>query len=380
MVAQLTIDQAGLAPGAPGVARTDGKADGSLVTLTNTGEGATTAFRLLWTPPGDVNAVGSLAATEEDPKVWTFSPTPERYGTYEVELIENAGLTSEKRERRAFVVRTPHLGLVIPACNERGDKSGSLAETGDASLVDNNAEDDPDPDLAALNWAGWWRQQHSLIMGVDALYAPVRVTHYSGEAVIRQAYGSLAAALEATYDAGTAVVDVQPNVHLVEGDPVVLAAPAEYLIRGVAGSESVLLPELTVETQLTVEACTIQSGLSGGTGGVTLRNARVGAELDVASVDARDALFFGAVEITVDGLARFDRCRFETMGLTITSVDSLGGVITLTNCTFLSAPSIVFEGGEDIGVVRMDARTKFLWDAAGGSVTNGAPIVVEAPP
>ena len=195
MVAQLKIDQAGLSPeGTPGMARTDGKPDGSLVTLTNTGEGATTTFHLLWWPPGDVGAIGSLSATEEDPKVWTFSPTPNRYGTYLIELIENAGLTTEKRERRAFVVRTPRLGLVIPALNERGDKSSTALATGNLEIVDNNAQDDPDGDLAALPFASWWRAQHALIMALDGTGPPDPLPSITGSTTQEQV-DSLVAAL-----------------------------------------------------------------------------------------------------------------------------------------------------------------------------------------
>src|SRR3954470_24157820 len=119
MPSQLRIDQEGLSPGTAGVSRTDGLATGALVTLTNTGSGATTTFRLLWVPPGDALAIATLAPTD-DPKVWTFEPATEKYGSYRVELVVNEGLTTELRERRILAVRTPGLGLVIPAFNERG--------------------------------------------------------------------------------------------------------------------------------------------------------------------------------------------------------------------------------------------------------------------
>jgi hypothetical protein len=134
----LRIDQDGLPDGEPGKSRTDGLSDGSLVTLTDTGAGGSTEFALLWTPPGDTTALPSLAATG-DPKVWTFSPTAGKYGSYLIRLVRNAGLPNETTERRTLGVRTPGRRLLVPALNERGDKSASLAEPGTGELVDNNA-------------------------------------------------------------------------------------------------------------------------------------------------------------------------------------------------------------------------------------------------
>jgi len=151
---QLRIDQAGLAAGTPGRSRTDGLATGALVTLRNTGSGSTTLFRLLWVPPGDTTAVVSLVATG-DPKVWTFSPTAARYGSYLIELIEDEGRSTERREQRVFVVRTPN-GLIIPALNELADPLASLLNQNVADSI-NNATDFVDANLNAVAYAGWWR-------------------------------------------------------------------------------------------------------------------------------------------------------------------------------------------------------------------------------
>jgi hypothetical protein len=168
MASQLRIDQEGLTDGVAGTSRTDGLATGALITLINTGSGSTTAFRLLWTPPGDTTAAASLVPSE-DPKIWTFEPTPAKYGTYLIELIEDEGLVTELIERRAFVVRTPGLGLVIPALNERGDPKASLVISGNEQIeaADNNAVDYSDADLGALPYAAWWRSIHELILTVD---------------------------------------------------------------------------------------------------------------------------------------------------------------------------------------------------------------------
>lgn len=167
MTALLKIDQAGLSAGVAGRSRTDGLATGALVTLTNTGSG-TTLMRLLWAPPGDTTALSSLAVTG-DPKVWTFSPTASKYGTYLVELIADQGLVTEKRERRVLVVRTPNRKLVIPALNERGDNAASLLAAGQAQdeASNNNAVDYLDATLNGVPYAGWWRAIHEMMMALD---------------------------------------------------------------------------------------------------------------------------------------------------------------------------------------------------------------------
>lgn len=170
MPSQLKIDQATLAPaGTAGKSRTDGLAGGQLVTLTNTGTGSTTRFRLLWVPAGDTTAVSSL--TQTGPKVWTFSPTAARYGTYRIELIEDEGLATERRERRVFRIRTPNRGLVIPALNETGDPSASLANAGAAAIeaAEDNSNDWPTASLNTVRYAAWWRLLHELVAAVDAL-------------------------------------------------------------------------------------------------------------------------------------------------------------------------------------------------------------------
>jgi hypothetical protein len=169
MAATIKIDQATLSPaGTPGKSRTDGLAAGQLVTLTNTGGGSTTRFRLLWTPPGDTTAVSSLAATGAT--TWTFTPTAARYGTYEVECIEDEGLVTETRQRRCLTVRTPTLGLAIPAFNERADPGANLLNAGAAEIAaaDNNSDDWPITALNGVRYAGWWRAWHELALAVDS--------------------------------------------------------------------------------------------------------------------------------------------------------------------------------------------------------------------
>lgn len=173
MSAVLRIDQAGLPAGTAGKGRTDGLSDGSEVTLTDTSSTGTTRFRLLWVPPGDTTAVATLAATG-DPRVWTFTPTADRYGTYLVELIRNEGLSSEQRETRSFAVRTPVARLIIPGLNERGLSSATLENSG-ADVIEKtsqNADDFvSDPALNTVPYAAWWRAVHEAIMAVETLTA-----------------------------------------------------------------------------------------------------------------------------------------------------------------------------------------------------------------
>lgn len=163
---RIRIDQAGLPPGTPGKSRTDGKADGSLVTLINEDPSGFTQFRLLWGPPDDTTARSTLAPSSPD--VWTFSPTAGTYGSYIVELLED-GLPTETR---IFGVRLPTSRLLVPGLNERASKTASWINDGDdqSELSQNNAVDFGAP-LDAHDYAGWWRSQHELYSKVEALAA-----------------------------------------------------------------------------------------------------------------------------------------------------------------------------------------------------------------
>src|SRR5688572_22709561 len=188
MSALLKIDQVGLSAGVAGKARTDGKSDGSRVTLTNTGSGGSTVMRLLWTPPEDTTATASLVVTG-DPKVWHFDPTPNVYGSYLVELVQNEGSASEVRERRTFSVRT-WAGFVIPAVNERGDKNASLVLAGSDQIEasDNNATDYSSAALNGRPWAGWWRALTEMFRALDRFGEAVYVADFMTAAERLAAY------------------------------------------------------------------------------------------------------------------------------------------------------------------------------------------------
>lgn len=178
MSALLKIDQTGLSAGVAGKARTDGKADGSRVTLTNTGSGGSTVFRLLWTPPDDTNSVSTLVPTG-DPKVWQFDPSPNVYGSWLVELVQNEGLQTEIRERRVFGVRS-FAGFLLPALNEQGDKNASLvlATTAQVEAANNNATDYPSAAVNARPWASWWRALNEMFAALDRFGETVHVSDF----------------------------------------------------------------------------------------------------------------------------------------------------------------------------------------------------------
>ncbi len=178
MSALLKIDQVGLPAGVAGTARTDGKSDGSRVTLTNVGTGSTTVFRLLWTPPDDTNSVATLVPTG-DPKVWQFDPSPNVYGSWLVELVQNEGSNNEIRERRVFGVRS-FAGFLIPALNEQGDRTASLVLAGSSQVeaANNNATDYPKAALNSRPWASWWRALHEMFAALDRFGETVHVSDF----------------------------------------------------------------------------------------------------------------------------------------------------------------------------------------------------------
>lgn len=416
----IKIDQEGLSEGSPGRSRTDGLATGARVTLTNTEPGTATRFNLPWAPPGDTTALSSLVATE-DPNVWTFDPTPDVYGSYLIELIVDEGLVTETRTSRILAVRTPRHRLVIPALNERGDSRATLQNQTDS---DNNAIDYIDATLNAVPQAAWWRALHELFMVVDSsvalsaeqgpgpedagkvvvvneagssfeLVAPgelgagdgggstaslIRASAYLGNpgtggyTLSQQGYDSYADAFSVRYPGSVpnaVIYDIEP----LAGDPgPYLLRNATYTLRSAGGrADAPLLPALENNTDVTIEGCSLAHPVT-GYGSLRLRGTRADSSIDQGQLDASDTTLF-AGPVAVYWSARFERCSFGG-NITVTCAADADGVVYLSDCTFYpgSAPSFTFLAGP--GVVRMDARSKFLWDeAGGGTVTNGTVIV-----
>jgi hypothetical protein len=167
--AEFRIDQTGLPAGVNGRARSDGLASGAVVTLTATNLGAVTAtFVLLWVPVGDTTAVATLAVTG-NPLVWTFTPTPNRPGTYRIQLTTDVSLPSESSPiKRVFRVRTPN-GLSVPALNEVADPQASLVNLGPAVVdasEDNEYVAGGPGTLGTFDYSGWFRSWHEVVSAV----------------------------------------------------------------------------------------------------------------------------------------------------------------------------------------------------------------------
>lgn len=168
MTAQMRIDQAGLPAGNPGFARTDGLDTGALVTLTSLAAATSSRFELLWVPPGDTTAVGSLTGISAT--TWTFSPTAGVYGSYRILLVTDEGLPSEDRQVRTLGIRTPFASLLVPAANESADPTATLSSASAATISRAEQNEPFGPFVAGSSW-GWWRSFDELVGVVEALVA-----------------------------------------------------------------------------------------------------------------------------------------------------------------------------------------------------------------
>lgn len=153
------IDQAGRPAGTPGVARTDGLDTGAQVTVTIITPGAVNAVRVLWKPSADAASV----VVDFGGGVFKFSPSPKVYGTWIIQ-IEVDGDTDEM----VFGVRTPRLGILIPAFNEIADPNASLYLNG-PDQVDASQNNEPYAANPAINYAGWWPAMENAMLKIDAI-------------------------------------------------------------------------------------------------------------------------------------------------------------------------------------------------------------------
>lgn len=164
MAASIIFDQVGL-PAGTGGARTDGLDTGAKVTVRNA-SGKPCVVQLLWVPPEDTNAVASLTQTAGD--TWTFDPLALCRGSYRVRLIEDYGLSTQTTTEKIFGIRLPGTGVLIPALNEGGDRSVSLASTPDQVNAAIAITDNDEP-IAGLRWLGWWRAIRDLMLAFEAV-------------------------------------------------------------------------------------------------------------------------------------------------------------------------------------------------------------------
>lgn len=197
MAASIRFDQVGIPASASTGARTDG-VPGAVVTVTND-SGAPCRCEFVWVPPDDTTVLASL--TQNSPSEWEFTPQADRHGSYAIRMIEAEGTDAQTVDTRVFGIRLPGSGLLVPAFNERGDATVSLADTTTrkalAASVSWNNEQNPE----GINWAAWWQAQRELyeyveglggtITGYDTAAALRAVAPASGE--VERTYGGLTA-------------------------------------------------------------------------------------------------------------------------------------------------------------------------------------------
>lgn len=192
MAAQIIFDQVGLGAGVAGKSRSDGLANGAIVTVTNA-SGNPCRVEWWWYPPDDTAVAATLV--QNGPDEWQFDPTAARYGEYAVRMIEDEGLETETEDIKSFGIRLPTSNLLIPAFNSRGDysvnRSSTTGEKNAAAAISFNNE--PLPDDAAVNWANWWQSMNELFKYVESISPVVAVGIDPKESVRAVATSNVAA-------------------------------------------------------------------------------------------------------------------------------------------------------------------------------------------
>lgn len=150
-MATITFDQTGLNPaGVTDRARSDGKSDGSTVTITVFPPNGTVEF--VDVPSGDTTSVSTLSGAIS---TWTFDPTPGVVGTWLVQYTDPSNVVV----RRAFSARTPVHGLRIPAFNEKASQSATIANGSSYVSVSDDNE--------GGTYDGWYRSLTELYDEVE---------------------------------------------------------------------------------------------------------------------------------------------------------------------------------------------------------------------
>ena len=156
----LKIEQAGLSAGTFGRSRSDGLDTGALVTVTLQTAGT---VELLWVPDDDTTAVASL--TQTGPAVWTFNPTAAIWGTYRVRGNEAGGSTI-----RTFSIRSPALGLRLPAAGERSSANANLVTgAGYIDARETNEEYAENTSFSSGRWEGSYNALRDLFRAAETL-------------------------------------------------------------------------------------------------------------------------------------------------------------------------------------------------------------------
>jgi hypothetical protein len=118
-MATITFDQVGLSAGVTDTSRSDGLANGAVVTITVSPGGGVVEF----VDVPDVGGSSTSTLHQVNVVTWAFTPTSQVYGTWLVQYTPVAG----NPVRRTFAVRTPRAGLRVPAFNEKSSIVATLA-------------------------------------------------------------------------------------------------------------------------------------------------------------------------------------------------------------------------------------------------------------
>lgn len=152
----MKIDQGSLPAGEPGFARKDGLSNGSPVSLTDTTEGGTTLFEILWVSPDDTTSVSTLAPSPSNDHVWAFMPTPGVYGPIRIRLTHTDFAGNVSVETRIFGIPRNAEDKIPPAPGERADPNASLLNATDPEIIakcERNWKTDEWPDGNPFGWA-----------------------------------------------------------------------------------------------------------------------------------------------------------------------------------------------------------------------------------
>lgn len=176
----LTINQNGLSLGSLDKSRSDGLANGALISVTSS---VSTSLTLRWKPDDD-NTSSLIAVNGTH---WTISPKANVYGTY---MFHD----SVNDVKRVFAIRTPNKGLRIPALNETANNAASLTNNS-LSIIgqsDFNEASGSGP-FSIGNYGGWYSAIRELILAVDSVtgtMGPIGAQGPSGSAGVAGASGS----------------------------------------------------------------------------------------------------------------------------------------------------------------------------------------------
>lgn len=150
----ITLNQNGLIAGASDTSRSDGLADGSLISITSS---IASTLTLVWKPDEDV----SSTLTQIDSTHWTLSPQIGAYGSY---MFFDAATST----RRIFAIRSPVAQLRIPALNETGHQDASLINSGPVYVQQSDFnEASPAGPFTAGNYGGWYLALRDLVRAVE---------------------------------------------------------------------------------------------------------------------------------------------------------------------------------------------------------------------